>query len=339
VSKGSVKTPAKLPLQQVVVIGGGTGSYVVISGLIKYLPQISALVTVADSGGSTGRLRDEFGFLPVGDLRQALAALAQEKDQAIIRDVLLYRFAKGSGLEGHNLGNLILTALQDLTGSTSKAVELASKIFRLHGHIYPITTQNVDLVIEYTDGTFIVGEHHLNPNQGGGKKIKQVRLSPRAKIYQKAKESIESAQVIIIGPGDLYASLLPNLVVSGCKAAFAKTKAKIIYNVNLMTSFTQTHQMTARDHVDEIERHIGRPVDYVIVNNAPIPEKIIQAYQKQQEYPVIDDLDNSEATRIIRAPLIKTTQMKQTAKDEIVRSFLRHEPQALAQIIVKKVLS
>ena len=144
-------------MKKVVVIGGGTGTSMVLSSLKEHDGiDLSAIVSVADSGGSTGRLRDEFGFQPVGDLRQALAAFA-EKDW--IKNLLLYRFNKGHGLEGHNLGNLVLTALQDMTGSTAKAIEVASKIFRLQGHIYPITTKPVNLVIEYSDGTVEIGEH------------------------------------------------------------------------------------------------------------------------------------------------------------------------------------
>lgn len=319
--------------KKIVVIGGGTGTFVVLSGLKQFDFDLSAIVTVADSGGSTGRLRDEFGFLPVGDLRQALAALAANGDQSWIQDLLLYRFSKGSGLEGHNLGNLILTALQDMTGSTAKAIEIASSIFRLHGHIYPITTHKVDLVVEYEDGQFIVGEHHLNPENAGGKKIKKIRLSPKAEIYSKAKTAIESADLVIIGPGDLYASLLPNLVVGGIKEAFANTKGKIVYIANLMTSFTQTHHMSAADHLAEIEKYLGRQVDHIVVNTQPIPPAILASYKKQHEYPVVDDLPHDPS--VVRKSLIRTAKFKPQTGDAIVRSYLRHDPQKLAQVISK----
>lgn len=319
--------------KQIVVIGGGTGTSVVLTGL-KTLPNVSltAIVSVADSGGSTGRLRDEFGFLPVGDLRQALAALAHSEKQSWIRDILLYRFTKGSGLEGHNLGNLILTALQDMSGSTAKAIEITAQIFRLTGKIYPVTTRNVQLVIEYDDGQFIIGEHHLNPEQHGGKKIKRVRLSPHATLYRKAKTSLLTADLIIIGPGDLYASILPNLIVSGMRSTLQATHAKILYLVNLMTSYTQTHEMTAADHVSVIESAIKRPLDYIFLNNQPVPPKIALAYKKEHDLPVKDDLPRNQAN-IYRVPLIKPKWVKPEIGDMIGRSFLRHDPYKVAQMV------
>jgi uncharacterized cofD-like protein len=320
---------------KVTVIGGGTGSFVVISAL-KHLPvDISAVISVADSGGSTGRLRDEFGFLPVGDLRQALAALAQNHQQDWIQKLLLYRFTHGSGLEGHNLGNLIITALQDMSGSTAKSLEIASRIFRLNGHIYPITTQNVQLVVEYTDGTIVIGEHHLNPAQGGGKKIKSVKLSPRASIYPKAAQSLVSSDTIIIGPGDLYASLAPNLIVSGIKPVFRKTKAKIIFVVNLMTSYAQTHNLSAAGHLKAIEGYIGRTVDGVIINNQPIPASLLKAYAKQHEFPVIDDLPAQNDPRLFRTPLIRRQKVETNPHDTIIRSYLRHDPKKLGAMLKK----
>lgn len=177
------KKPSKnhlSPRPSIVVIGGGTGTFVVLSGLKNQPVDLTAIITVADSGGSTGRLRDEFGFLPVGDMRQSLAALAKENSQSWIRDILLYRFSTGRELKGHNLGNLILTALQHLAGSTPKALELAGKIFRLDGKIYPSTLANVQLETHYQDGSVQIGEHKLDDKKYGGKKIQKVSLKPSA---------------------------------------------------------------------------------------------------------------------------------------------------------------
>lgn len=324
---------ATLPKSKVVVIGGGTGTSVVLTGLKGHSLDLTAIIAVADSGGSTGRLRDEFGFQPVGDLRQSLAALAQENGQAWIQQVLLYRFSQGSSLKGHNLGNLILTALQDLTGSTAKAVEKASKIFRLEGHIYPATTTNVDLVVEYTDGTFLIGEHHLNPENVGGKQIKRIRLSPQAKMYSKAKESIESADLIVIGPGDLYASILPNLVVSGAKQSFVKSKATVVYVVNLMTRFTQTHGFKASDHVEEIKKYLGRYPDWVIVNTANIPSSLQKSYKKDHEFPVENDLKQTHY-QVVGAPLVTIAKTVASKADALKRSLLRHDETKLTKLLI-----
>ncbi|OGV92438.1 hypothetical protein A3B57_04000 [Microgenomates group bacterium RIFCSPLOWO2_01_FULL_47_10] len=317
----------------VVVVGGGTGTSVVLSGLKKHPVNVSAIISVADSGGSTGRLRDEFGFLPVGDMRQSLAALAESKDQAWIQKLLLYRFNHGEGLQGHNLGNLMLTALQDMAGSTPKAIEIAERIFNLEGSIFPVTDRNVELVVEYTDGTFVIGEHHLNPEKSGGKKIKHIRLSPKAPLYAKAKQALMSADMIVIGPGDLYASLLPNLVVGGIKSVFKQSKAKIVYVVNLMTSFTQTHHYSATDHIAEITKYIGRKPDFCIINHGAIPPDIAKAYQKQQEHAVIDDVDRQKYT-VIAGELVGVVTAANHSSDTIKRSLLRHHQEKLTGLLL-----
>ena len=319
-------------MKKAVVIGGGTGTFVVLSAL-KALADVdlTAIVTVADSGGSTGRLRDEFGFQPVGDLRQGLAALASgEKNW--IRELLLYRFSKGQGLEGHNLGNLILTALQDMTGSTAKAVEIAAKVFRLHGHIYPITTKSIQLVAEYRDGSVEIGEHIIDDSvKHGGDRIVSLKTSPRAKIYPPAAAEIKSADAIIIGPGDLYSSILPNLIIEGSVEAIKSFKGKFIYIMNLMTRYAQTHNMSANDHLKTVEVYSKRKADVVIVNSEKIPAAILSAYRKQHEYSVADDLVGD--SRVMRLPLIKTTLVKQFPNDLVRRSYLRHDAEKLRRVL------
>lgn len=320
-------------IKKVVVIGGGTGTSVVLSGLKKHNLDLSAIVSVADSGGSTGRLRDEFGFQPVGDLRQSLAALAKENDQAWIRKLLLYRFSRGEGLKGHNLGNLILTALQDMTGSTPKSLDITENIFQLEGKIIPVTNKIVELVIEYDDGTIIIGEHHLNPENVGGKKIKSIKLSPKASINSKAKQAILDADAIVIGPGDLFASLLPNLVVDGVKKAIKDSKAKVIYVLNLMSRYTQTHNYKASDYLHQIEKHLGKTPDYTIINNGKIPSNIIKNYQKEKEHIVRNDLKNT-TSKIIKKDLVKIAKTSQKKSDTIKRSLLRHNEDILTKIIL-----
>jgi uncharacterized cofD-like protein len=316
--------------KKIVVMGGGTGTYVTLTALHHPGYGLEAVVRVADSGGSTGRLRDEFGFLPVGDLRQALAAMARGKNQDWIQKLLLYRFSKGSSLEGHNLGNLILTALQDLCDNTAQALDVAASIFRLHGAVYPITSKDIQLVIEYTDGTIEIGEHIMDEAKHSGKKVKRIKTSPKATIHPPARNALLEADAIILSPGDLYASLMANLVVGGAAKAIRESQGKLVYVLNLMTRRSQTHGLTARDHVAVIEKQIGRPLDVIIVNNQPIPDSVMERYAQFEEFPVEDDLGSDE--RVIRANLIRETLVEKAASDVLPRSFLRHDPEKLSAL-------
>lgn len=334
-AKNSKKRTCPECSRRIVVIGGGTGSSVVLSGLRKYPVDLTAIVTVTDSGGSTGRLRTEFGFLPVGDMRQCLAALAAENGSNYIRRLLLYRFDKGEGLEGHSLGNLLLTALTDLSSSESKAVEIAAKIFRLHGRILPITTSNIQLVATYEDGKSIIGEHEIDePKHRGGKRIIRLTTKPKAKIYSEAKKAILEADLIVLGPGDLYTSILPNLIIRGVRKAFSLSKAKIVYIVNLMTRFGQTHQFTAQDHIKEIEKYLGRKLDFVLLNNRRIPAKILKLYQKEKGFPVKNNLRGKTHFELIRKNLLASAVVIKPRGDVLKRSYLRHDPQKLARTII-----
>lgn len=318
----------------VVVIGGGTGTFPVISALKQQPVHLTSIIAVSDSGGSTGRIRDEFGFQPVGDLRQALAALAQAEGEEWIRKILLYRFEKGNGLKGHNLGNLILTALQDMTGDTTQALEIAEKVFRLEGEVVPATSDNVQLEITYTDGSVAVGEHLLDEEGDHTqpvKSIQSVRLIPEARISPKAAKAIEEAQLIVIGPGDYYASLMASLLPEGMSQAFAKTSAKIVYMVNLMTRLTQTNGMSARQHVEGIEKVIGRKVDYIVINNGSIPQNILDVYAASNEFPVKNDLGNDP--QVIRADLVSEEVNHKSTVDTAHRSLLRHDVNKVGQVL------
>ncbi len=320
---------------KVTVIGGGTGTFPVVTALKNLKIDISTVTAVSDSGGSTGRIRDEFGFPPVGDLRQSLAALAHPQGQQWIQKVLLYRFSKGSGLKGHNLGNLILTALQDMTGSTTKSLEIAEKIFHLSGKVIPVTTSNINLKIHYQDGSSEVGEHILDKEVTNPKKIKKVSLVPQCRLNPVAKDAIINAEYIIIGPGDHYASILSSLIADGTKEAFASSQAKVIYIVNLMTRRTQTHKMSINDHLQEIEQAIDKKVNYLLINNSTIPKDILDIYAHSQEFPVKNDLKNDD--RIVMADLLLNKTVLKNKYDTAHRSFLRHDAQKLAKVL-KKIL-
>ena len=284
-----------------------------------------------------GRLRDEFGFLPVGDLRQCIAALATDQYEEEIRNLLLYRFDQNSSLQGHNLGNLILTALEDMEPSPAKAIELASKIFRTKGFVFPVSETAAELIVEYQDGQVETGENKLDDPSLGGKKIKKISFDRQAKIYNKTAKAIEEADLIVIGPGDLYGSLLANSLVKGFFQALKKNKkngGKLVYVSNLMTHFSQTNKMTAKEHLDELEKYVKRAVDIVVINNKKIPNKILKSYQESKEFPVIDDLGKSNSKlKIIREKLISTQIVKEKKNDKTPRSLLRHDKEKLAELL------
>jgi len=320
--------------KNIVVIGGGTGSFVVLSGLKEFPLNLTAIVAVTDDGGSTGRLRDEFGFLPAGDMRQCIAALAVgDGEPDLTQKLLLYRFSKGKGLEGHNLGNLILTALEDIAGSESRGLEYASKIFRLKGKVMPISLKLVKLVATYKSGKKIISEkkieeHRLKKDDG----IIKLSTIPKAEINTKAKNAILQADAIVLGPGDLFASTIANLIFEGAKETIKKSKAKIIDIVNLMTTYYQTEGFTARDHVRTLENYLGREVDYILLNKTKPPQKILQIYENSGEHVVKDDLKNDK--RVKRLDLLSPKMTVKPKGDKLKRSLLRHDPHKVAHAIL-----
>ncbi|MCA9369415.1 YvcK family protein [Candidatus Woesebacteria bacterium] len=314
-----------------VVMGGGTGTFTVVSAL-KYLNwDITTIIAVSDSGGSTGRIRDEFGFQPVGDLRQSLAALADIDGQEWIQNILLYRFEKGTGLKGHNLGNLILTALQDMTGSTTKSLEIAEKVFNLTGTVIPVTENTVDLEIHYSNGNVVAGEHILDENPEEPVAIDHVALTPQCSLNPKAVQALTEADIIIIGPGDFYASIMATLVLPEIPDLFRNSTAKKVYIANLMTRFTQTNGMTTSDHLKKIEAALGTDVTHIVINSDEIPADALQLYASVKEYPVEDDM--GENNKVLRAPLINTKVHHKKKHDRAYRSLLRHDYKKLAAVL------
>lgn len=321
--------------KNIVTIGGGTGTYVSLSGLKKYVDTVSltAVVTTADSGGSTGRLVDQFGYLPVGDVRMALAALARsDTEPNMLRELFLYRFERGeAGLKGHNLGNLLLVALADLSGSEAEAIQAASRILNVAGVVLPVTEQHITLVAEYENGTKVHGEANIDthPKDAQTTPIVSVSLESNAPAYPPVLKAIREADIVVLGPGDLYTSIIPNLLVEGVSDALQKTEGRLVYVANLMTKCGQTDSMSVTDHVQAITKYIGRTPDTVLINNERFEEALLEKYRSEREFPVVDDY-TGEA---IRQPMLATTA-SQSSSDAVRRSLVRHHPHTIAEIIM-----
>lgn len=325
--------------KRIVVIGGGTGTHTILRGLKRYQKQVTlaAIVTMADSGGSTGRLRDEFGYLPVGDVRMALAALASDIDEheELLRELFLYRFDRGNGLSGHNFGNLLLVALTDILGSEEKAIEAAARVLRVQGRVVPVTTEKVNLVAKYQDGIVSVGEHIIDePHEDRlSQRIVELSVTPSATISARAEEVLLGADLIVLGPGDLYTSVLANCVIDGVADAIRHSSAKVAYVCNLMTKAGQTTGMGVSEHVAEIARYIQRPPDVVLVNTEQLPADLLERYAADNEYPVVFNYEGNE-TRIVPAAMLAGEVITTASGDTLKRSLIRHDPRKLARKIM-----
>ncbi len=328
--------------KKVVVIGGGTGTYTVLSGLKKYPLDLTAIVTASDSGGSTGKLRDEFGSLPVGDVRMALAALSDDPEESnFLRKLFLYRFDKGDGLKGHNFGNLFLVAMAEVLGSQEQAILYASEILRVKGKVLPVSERDSHLVAEYENGQLVFGETHIDePGDGfdGKMRIKKLWMQPEVKISDSAKKAILNADIIVIGPGDLYTSLLANVVVSGVPEAIKKSKAKLVFVVNLIAKWGQTFDFNVSDHVEEFKKYVGKYPDYVLVNDKALPKSILKKYELENGGPVRDDLLRKNTPyKVVRADLLGEEVIKKSSGDVLKRSLIRHDSQKLARVVYNLV--
>ncbi|PIR69418.1 MAG: hypothetical protein COU47_03545 [Candidatus Niyogibacteria bacterium CG10_big_fil_rev_8_21_14_0_10_46_36] len=321
------KDPSKK--KNIVVIGGGTGTYTVLSGLKKYPVTLSAIISMADDGGSTGLLREEFGMLPAGDVRRALVALSPQENEFLAR-LFTYRFKEG-GMNGHSFGNLILTALERTTGSFESAVEKAAELLDVHdNYVIPVTLSNVRLFAELEDGSVIQGETNIDiPKHDGTLKITRVWLEPKARANIKAVRAIKRADLIVIGPGDLYTSIIPNLLVSGVQKALLESKARKIYVMNLMTKFGETHGFVAQDFIHTIESYLEPGFfDAILVNTGKPQEKVLKKYRTEQAYMVDNYFERTKPgyrgkSKLIKAPFIRGSDL------------VRHDTKKLAETIYK----
>lgn len=319
-------------MNTVTVIGGGTGNFVVLTTLKKLPINIKVIVSMMDSGGSTGRLRDQLGVLPPGDLRQCLVALS---DASILwRKLFLYRFESGD-LYGHNFGNIFISALEKVSKNYQEVVNTASYILKTKGEVIPVTFKKTDLIAKYDNGISLKGEEKIDQNKNKKIKIISIGLSNRVPVNKKAIEAINRSDYIIVGPGDLYTSLIPPLLVSGISSAIKKARAKLIYIVNLMTKKGQTSNYTAKKHLEVITQYLKRQPDLVVINNGKIPSNILKWYYKNDEEEVIDDLKDIANIKIIRADLISKKPYNKSKVDTLTRSILRHDPDKLAKVFKK----
>jgi len=297
---------------RVVAIGGGTGLSTLLKGLKRYalLPtelesadpnspiirDLCAVVTVSDDGGSSGRLRKEFNMLPPGDIRNCIVALSE--DEALLSRLFRHRFEKGSGLEGHSFGNLFLAALTSLTSDFSEAVRLSSEILLTRGHIHPATTSNIELEALMEDGTRVRGETNITASNG---RIKELFLVPsNVKPMSQTLEAIANADLITIGPGSLFTSLIPNLLVCGISQAIVQSRATRVYVCNLMTQANESLGLTAADHIRALNCHAqGQLFDYALINRLPASEEMKTKYALQGAAQIENDLEAVEALGVI----------------------------------------
>ncbi|MFT5441425.1 MAG: putative cofD-like protein [Myxococcota bacterium] len=282
--------------KSIVVIGGGTGSFSVLSGLRPYDLDVCSIVSMMDSGGNSGKLRDAYGVLPPGDLRRCLIALSDESQ--LLRDVFSFRFEEPP-LAGHNLGNLFFLALTQATGSEKQAIESIGRMLKIRGRVVPVTWDHSHLNAELDNGDLIEGEANIDvrgnespalPPHDPSRAIKNVYLSPPAQANCDAIEAVAKADILVMAPGDLYTSSIPNLLVNGMAEAIQNSSAPFVYVVNLMTKHGETDNYTASQHVAQIERYAGRVPDAVLVHDGSIPKDLLSAYNSEHSKPVeIDD--------------------------------------------------
>ncbi|MFJ8066069.1 uridine diphosphate-N-acetylglucosamine-binding protein YvcK [Psychrobacillus sp. NPDC096426] len=281
--------------KKIVIIGGGTGLSTLLRGLKKFPLDITAIVTVADDGGSSGRLRDDYDIPPPGDVRNVLAALSDV--EPLVEEMFQYRFSKSEELKGHSLGNLMLAALTEITGDFANAISEMSRVLKVHGKVLPAANQLVILHARFEDQTIVSGESKI-PSYG--KKIEKVFISPSdVKPLPETINTIREADIIAIGPGSLYTSILPNLLVQGIKEAIICSKAKKVYICNLMTQAGETSDYTAFDHVNALVDHVGENfLDAVLISNEEIPENVQYLYKQEKASPVRIDIEQLETLNL-----------------------------------------
>mgnify|MGYP002623976680 CR=1 FL=1 len=297
---------------RVVAVGGGTGLSMLLAGIKNITNNITAIVSVGDDGGSSGRLREELEILPPGDIRHCMTALAD--DENLINDLFKYRFSNGEGLEGHSFGNLFLTAMCAITGDMASAVKASANVLSIRGRVLPATLDDMKLAAEMTDGRIVHGESNI-PEAGG--KIKKLFSVPSdCKALPEVLDAIKHAELIILGPGSLYTSVIPNLLIKEIAEAISKSNAKKIYVCNIMTQPGETDEYSVSDHLKALINHAGveHLVDAILVNNN-LPDKSFEKYKEKGQYPVV--LDSAEIKKL--GVQICAKNLVEPSKDGLIR--------------------
>lgn len=304
----------------IVVIGGGTGLSVLLKGLKRYTSRLTAMVTVSDDGGSSGRLRSELGVLPPGDIRSCLVALAET--ETLMDKVFQHRFLQGGSLQGHNLGNLLLVAMTEITGDFISAIREVSKVLAVRGKVLPATLEPVILGGIMTDGNRVLGETAIRDYPAS---IKEVFLIPECGPLPETLQAINEADAIIIGPGSLYTSIIPNLLVKGVIEAIASSRAPKFYISNIMTEEGETDDFTAADHLKVIQKHSGKQIiNYAVVNSGNIDEERLNRYIEEKAVPVRSSSDEiaKMGISIIERDLVSDTEVAWHDPDKLARVIL-----------------
>lgn len=309
---------------KVVVVGGGTGLSVLLRGLKKHTSNITAIVTVADDGGSSGKIRSEFGLLPPGDIRNCLVALADK--ETLMEELLQHRFVNGSGLAGHSMGNLLIAAMTQIAGDFQAAIREMSKVLAIRGQVLPATLKQCCLCAEMEDGSIVEGESQITR---AGKRINRVFLKPGDCLpVSEALSAIDEADIIILGPGSLYTSVIPNLLVRGMADAISKSPAVTVYACNIMTQPGETDNYKASDHIRAVRQHAGSGIiDYTIVNVGDIPKNLLRKYKEDGAVPVRPDIREIEQMNIVP---VKKNLVYET-------DVVRHDPDKLADAVAELI--
>lgn len=318
---------------KIVVIGGGTGSFTLLQSLKHLTPNLTALVNMADDGGSTGILRDELGVLPPGDIRQCLVAMSDAP--LALRELFNYRFPEDTSLSGHSFGNLFLSAVEKMTDDFGEAVQLASRVLHISGQVIPVTLSNCNLCLQ-VDKLLVKGQYEIETTNFTDQAKPKLWLEPHAKLNPLARAAILGSDLVVIAPGNLYASLIPALLPIGMKKVLADTKAPVVYVCNLVNKPQHTAQFMVQDYVAELERFVGPVIDYVLYNTDQPSAEILEAYAVEGERPVTvnkSSLKNQRYQAIGGHFLSHQVRQRNPNDKLILRSLIRHDAQAITKAL------